>query len=176
MALISRAFGATAAGIGHFQNTWHFTPGRWQPSTGKGGGGESPPRFFSTALWGTIIYPDELVRLPQQIRSRVLTTSPYSAQLSFPQVGPWSRWNANKHLIHVISAALQPIYDALDPRAAALDAITILQEAVTLHGAIAANGLALADNTNSYQSNWMTALQNLLDQRSADFEYLDVLR
>jgi hypothetical protein len=41
MAILSQGLGATAAGVGHSQNTWQFTPDRWQPSSGQGGGGDA---------------------------------------------------------------------------------------------------------------------------------------
>ena len=63
MALLSLAFGATGSAIGHSQNLWQFTPSRWATSTGQGGGGKAPPRFFSSSLWGTIVYPDEVAQL-----------------------------------------------------------------------------------------------------------------
>lgn len=46
LALLPLGFGSTGAGIGQAQNTWQFTPERWQPTAGQGGGGDAPPRFF----------------------------------------------------------------------------------------------------------------------------------
>ena len=64
MGLLSFGFGATGVAIGHSQNLWKFTRDRWMPAASQGGGGDAPARFFSKALWGTIIYPDETSPVP----------------------------------------------------------------------------------------------------------------
>lgn len=64
MALLAMACGGTAAAVGHSQNLWQFTRTRWEPTGPGGGGGDAPPRYFSNALWGTIIYEDEWALLP----------------------------------------------------------------------------------------------------------------
>lgn len=40
----------------HSQNLWKFSRERWEQNAGQGGGGaDAPARFFSGALWGTIV-------------------------------------------------------------------------------------------------------------------------
>jgi len=63
LAPLALACGGTGTGIGHSQNLWQFTRARWTPAEGGGGGGDAPPRYFSKALWGTIIYEDEFALL-----------------------------------------------------------------------------------------------------------------
>lgn len=175
MALLSMGFGATGTGVGHFQNLWQFTRRRWQPSGGDGGGGEAPARFFSTALWGTILHPDEVDQLPREIRDEVLTHSSFSSPVASSPPGPWSRWDANKHLVHVICTTVAEIAANTNPRENAQAAMEILERAVALHGAIAATGVTLGDDTNAYQHNWLNAISRLLADRSDDFDYLRLL-
>lgn len=173
MALLSMGFGATGAGIGHWQNLWQFTRGRWETTEEQGGGGDAPPRYFSNRLWGTIIYPDEFFQLASGLRAQVFTASPFSPS-GISQAVPWSRWDANKHLVHCICSTVAEIAQATDPRQNAATAINVLQDALQLHQTIAEN-LDLADNANSYQANWISAVNTLLNDYSDDFDYLEML-
>jgi hypothetical protein len=176
MALLSLGFGATGVAIGHSQNLWRFTRSRWALATGQGGGGAAPARFFSSSLWGTITYPDEVAQLSAALQGHVLTHSPFSAALSsIPPYVPWARWDASKHLVNIICSVVQNMVLNADPRASATAAIDILQQAVTLHATIGATGVNLCDNTNAYQGNWLSAMNDLLATSSADFEYLALL-
>ena len=175
LSLLSFGFGATGAGIGHSQNTWRFAPERWQPSTGGGGGG-APPRFFSTNLWGTIIYPDETVRLPGALASAVITHSPFSTPVGQTPPLDWGRWEANKHLVFLQGQTADRIGRLMDPRAAAQEAIQVLNTAITLHGQIAAAGIQLSDSTNSYQANWLAALNDTMANAANDYDYLELMR
>jgi hypothetical protein len=176
MALLSFGFGATATGIGHFQNLWHFSPRRWQASTGTGGGGDAPPRLFSRALWGTIIYPDEVSQLPLQLQEQVLTRSPFCLPVFSTPRGSWQRWDANKHLVHVVCSVVAEMSVESDPETNAEFAIEVLEGAVALHAQIAAGGVQLADETSGYQRNWLTAMRSLQSERRADFRYLHLMR
>lgn len=177
MALLSFGFGATAAAVGHWQNLWRFCLKRWQPASGRGGGGEAPSRFFSSSLWGTIIYPDEITDLPTDLQAQILTPSPFSSQVTPGQPFlPLSRWDANKHLVYSICSTVAEIAETNDPRRNATDAVNLLQDAVNVHGIIAGRGHTLRDNTNAYQENWRIALSELLENRSSDFDYLELLR
>jgi len=173
LGLLSFGFGATAVGIGHSQNLWKFTRDRWQPPGPQGGGGDAPPRFFSGALWGTIIYPDETTLLPEPIRAQVLTPSPFSTPVNSNL--PWERWDSGKHLLYVLASTFAALANLQDPRACARTAMGRLQQAVQLHQAIQQNGVFLGDNTNVYQANWNLALEDLLRDRADDFDYLDLL-
>ncbi len=176
MALLSLGFGATGSAIGHSQNLWKFTTSRWTHTTGDGGGGDAPARFFSVALWGTITYPDEATQLPSNLWNQVLVHSPFSQLVSSNQPFiKWPRWDANKHLVYSICTVVSDIAANNDPRTNANSAITFLQDAVALHRNIAASGLALRDDTNVYQQNWQDAMNNLLNNNSADFDYLALL-
>lgn len=173
MGLLSYAFGATAAAVGHSQNLWKFTRERWEPPSGQGGGGDAPARFFSSALWGTIIYPDETSQLSPPLWSQVLTPTPHCGPVSANVA--WDRWDANKHLVRCLAQALTPIAALTDPRQAAHTAMARLDGAVSLHAQIAAGGLTLKDNTNRYQQNWRLALNDLLTRRQDDYDYLELL-
>lgn len=167
MGLLSFGFGATGAGVGHNQNLWHFIRGRWGPSEPQGGGGDAPPRYFSAALWGTIVHPDETAQLPPDLRNDILTPSPF--------ITPWARWQANKHLMYTIGSALANIASQTNPRLCAQAAIPVLQTAVARHVAISSLGLALRDDTHTYQANWLAAVNSLLVQREGDFDYIELL-
>jgi len=176
LSLLSFGAGVTGVGVGHFQNLWKFSPRRWQVSASQqGGGGDAPPRFFSTNLWGTIIYPDELVQLPLNLKNRIITPSPFSGSVTPAASVQWSRWEANKHLVYSICSTTGAIAANNDPRANANSAIQILENAVSLHGDINNQGLRLSDNTNSYQANWQQALNDLLSNNSSDYDYLDLI-
>ena len=176
MALLSFGAGVTGVCIGHFQNLWKFSPRRWQvPASQQGGGGDAPPRFFSTNLWGTIIYPDELVQLPLSLRNRIITPSPFSSSVTPSATVPWSRWEANKHLVYSICSTIDSITSSNDPRANANSAIQVLDNAISLHDDIKNHGFHLADNTDAYQANWREALINLLSNNSSDYDYLDLI-
>jgi hypothetical protein len=173
LGLLSFGFGATGIGIGHSQNTWRYTRDRWQPPGAQGGGGDAPPRFFSSSLWGTIIYPDETSLLPAPIRTQVITPSSFSAAVVANLA--WDRWLSGKHLVNILATTFTAMAGTQDPRANAQVAISRLQQAVALHQTIQQNGVFLADNTNVYQENWRLAMQEVLQDRSADFDYLDLL-
>ncbi len=85
LGLCSHGFGATGVAVGHSQNIWRFCRERFEAPTGSGGGGDAPPRFFSRALWGTIVFPNETALLSDELREQVLTHSPFSQPLARPQ-------------------------------------------------------------------------------------------
>jgi len=173
MSLLSLGFGATGVAIGHSQNLWRFMRERWGGTSDQGGGGEAPPRFFSIALWGTIIYPDEIVRLPTDLRAAVLTTTEFAGSVSSGLT--WSRWDANKHFVAAICGTVDSISRNIDPRTCARLADEVLRRALNLHGQIAATGLTLRDGTNTYQYNWLQAIQRLLEESEAGYNYLSIL-
>lgn len=175
MALLSFGFGATAAGIGHWQNLWQFTRGRWETAEEQGGGGNAPPRLFSNQLWGTIIYPDEVFQIPPELRELIFTPSPFSPP-NISQPSPsWSRWDANKHLVYCLCSAISPMAQVTSARANAATALATLQTAMHLHQSIANLHVALADNTNAYHNNWISVINALLHEYSDDFDYLELL-
>jgi hypothetical protein len=173
LGLLSFGFGATGVGLGHSQNLWKFTRDRWQPTITQGGGGDAPPRFFSSSLWGTIIYPDETVRLPAGIRQQVLTPSPFSGPVATGLA--WPRWDAGKHLVFLLASVVSQMSQVSGARASAQAAVQRLQAAVQLHQTIQHSGLFLSDGTSAYQENWRLALQDLLQNNTADFDYLELL-
>jgi len=173
LGLLSFGFGATGVGLGHSQNLWKFTRDRWQPPLAQGGGGDAPPRFFSSSLWGTIIYPDETAQLPANIRQQVLTPSPFSAPVTTGLA--WPRWDAGKHLVFLLASVVFQISQVNGARASAQAAAQRLQIAVQLHQTIQQSGLFLSDGTNAYQESWRLAIQDLLQNNTADFDYLELL-
>lgn len=173
LGLLSYAFGATGAAVGHSQNLWRFTRERWQPTGVQGGGGDAPPRFFSTTLWGTIIYPDETVRLPAALRAQVLTHSSFSGPVNSNL--NWERWDSGKHLVYMLATTYAQTAAVTNARLNAQGAMARLQQAVALHQTIRQNGVFLGDNTSAYQENWRLALQDLLTSNAQDFDYLDLL-
>lgn len=173
MGLLSFGFGATGVAIGHSQNLWKFTRDRWMPAAPQGGGGDAPARFFSSALWGTIIYPDETSQLSATLRNQVLTHSPFSGPVASNL--PWPRWESGKHLVYLLAKQFSTMAAETVPRKNVSAAITVLDNALSLHGAIQASNVFLGDNTNAYQANWKAALEDLLKDNGADFDFLDLL-
>jgi hypothetical protein len=173
MGLLSFGFGATGIAIGHSQNLWKFTRDRWMPPSAQGGGGDAPARFFSGALWGTIIYPDETSQLPSAIRTQVLTPSPFSGPVTANL--PWSRWDAGKHLVYILAQQFSVMAGESDPRNNAAAAIAVLDQALSLHDVIERSLVFLGDQTNVYQANWKSALEDLLRDNQGDFDFLALL-
>ena len=174
MGLLSFGFGATGAAIGHSQNLWKFTPDRWMPAASQGGGGDAPARFFSNALWGTIIYPDETSQLPAAIRTQVLTPSPFSGPVASNL--PWPRWDSGKHLVYLLAQQFLTMAAEKDPRKNAEAAIVLLDRALSLHAAVQQSNVFLGDNTNAYQANWKAALEDLLRDNQGDFDFFDLMK
>jgi hypothetical protein len=173
MCLLSFCFGATGATIGHAQNLWQFTRTRWQPSTGGGGGGDAPARFFSSKLWGTIVYPDEIARMEATIAAQVLTKSDFTRQLTTRSPFPaFSRHDSYKHLLAVMceSATRLTSFGGCLQTCKAVEAL--LRDAVALHGQIEAEGVVLSDETSAYQENWRQAIVRLQRERKQDFNVL----
>jgi len=175
LGLLSFGFGANGVGVAHFQNLWKFSPHRWQTSLGQGGGGDAPPRFFSTSLWGTIIYPDELIRLTQHLEQQIVTPSPFSGPVGTRPPRDWDRWEANKHLVYSICRTLAHIAAAASPIQCANDARDVLEDASLLLDEIRAQGLILRDNAGSYQRNWLGVLDHILANNARDYEYLRLI-
>jgi hypothetical protein len=177
MALLSMGFGATGTAIGHSQNLWQFTRARWQePTSGRGGAGDAPPRFFSTSLWGTVIYPDELIQIPQNLRTQIYTPSQFSPQDIVSTPLRWDRWSANKHLLNQIGTKVTQIAANTDAKPCANIAISHLNNAVLLHEQLERAGIKLRDQTNTYQANWSCAVSRLITEHAVDFDYLELLR
>ncbi|MBV8674985.1 MAG: hypothetical protein JOZ33_16265 [Acidobacteriaceae bacterium] len=173
MGLLSFGFGATGIAIGHSQNLWKFTRDRWAPPSGQGGGGDAPARYFSRALWGTIVYPDETSQIPAALRNQIVSQSPFCAPVSANL--QWNRWDAGKHLVYILAQQYSSMAMEADPRKNANAAIDLLGNALTLHMAIQQNNVFLADDTNAYQGNWKLALEDLLKDGKADFDFLELM-
>jgi len=176
LALISFGAGARAAGIGFWQNLWGFQRSRWRSDDeeGQGGGGDAPPRFFSVPLWGRIIHPDETAQLTAALVSRIMAQSPFSVPTTRAGV-PWSKWDANKHLVHVICESITPLANLRDARRAMNAAGAILEDAVRLHGTVLRDGVRLKDNTSAYQRAWSAAGARMLQDNSDDYDYLEMI-
>lgn len=175
MGLLSYAFGAAATGIGHSQNLWKFTRQRWEAPTGQSGGGDAPARFFSKALWGTVVYPDETQQMSAALRAQVATPTFFcSAVLATPPT-PWSRWEAGKHLVCALAETYADLAALSTARLSAAAAGQRLSDAVALYGQIRASGLQPRDSSDAYQENWRLALSDVLSGRSADYDFLEML-
>lgn len=173
LGIISFGVGATAIGLGYSQNLWKFSRGRWSDSSGQqGGGGDAPPRFFSPALWGTIVFPDEIVQLSAALRGQVYAPTAFSPDQ--PSL-PWTRWEANKHFLKAICEGIGPVLRAPTARLRAQKALDILQNASLLHTQIESSGLVLKDGASIYQQAWVQTLQWVLSDRARDYDYLEFI-
>lgn len=168
--------GAQSAGVGHWHNLWQFQRERWAESSGWTGGPKvpPPPRFFSKALWGTIIYQDETRLLPTALQTSVLQTSPFSAQVGMGL--DWDKWSACKHLLSIISDELTALSGLAGTPAAFARAKDLLANAVANLNSIAATGIALRDDSDAYQANWLSALEAIEKEEQSGLEYLALLR
>ena len=176
MGLLSYGFGATAVGIGHSQNLWKFTRQRWETQAGvQGGGGDAPARFFSKALWGTVVYPDETQAMSMAIRTQVLTATSFCEAVMATPSTAWPRWEAGKHLVCALAETFAELAALPTARASADAAIQRLASAVTLYGQIRQTVLQLKDSSDAYQENWRLAVADVVSNRSADYDYLELI-
>ncbi len=173
-ALLAVAAGAAGVGIGHAQNLWRFED-RLAPREGSGGGGNAPSRLFSRKLWSTIVYPDEVVLLPEHISTELVEESPFAAPLGVrPPVPPLSRWDAGKHLVWVIGDELQRQFEVRGARARAASIAATLGEALRLAQEIANAGVPIKDNTLAHQLPWKRVLDRLLEEGEPEFDVLEL--
>lgn len=172
LANISYGAGARGVGIGIWQNLWGFTRSKFQQIDGQGGGGDAPPRYFSTPLWGTIVHPDETLQLTPALQSKVMKHSPYSQNLSAGLA--WRKREANKHLVHVIASSTNSLAEMQDARKAMTSTVTALANTNALHGQIKSAGVLLRDKTDTYQSPWAAAGTRLLAQNTDDYDWLEL--
>ena len=175
MSLVSYGFGAAAVGVGHSQNLWKFTRQRWETAGSQGGGGDAPPRFFSKALWGTVVYPDETQVMSGALRAQVLTATPFCGAVMAKPPTAWRRWDAGKHLVCVLAETAAELAGITTARASADAAKQRLADAIELYGEIRASGMQLKDNSDAYQKNWRLALSDVLNDRAADYDYLELM-
>ena len=173
MSLLSFAVGATGSAVTFRQNLWGFERTKWFDADAQGGGGNAPARFFSRTLWGTIVQPDELILLPNSLRAAVLTHSTYSSAVASAPALPWSKWAANKHMVHVMARSAAELATHPSARTANQAAATILSDACGLHAQIAAAGVRLKDETNTYQTPWRGALRRALADNADDYQWLE---
>jgi hypothetical protein len=166
--------GARAAAIGFWQNLWGFTRSRFQSSNGQGGGGDAPPRFFSTPLWGTIVYPDEVLQIPAHLQSAILHHSPYSTPVSPVTAAAWQKWDSYRHMVHKIVEYTNPLSRSTDAQQAMRTVVTDLGSANALHQQVQSAGLVLRDGSNAYQPAWAAAGTRMLADMASDYTWLQL--
>lgn len=172
--LLSFSFGVDAVAYGHWHNLRHFTLQKWDPDKEQGGGGQPyPPRYFSEALWSTIILPDATIRLTPALWTQIESASQFGPK-SASDVG-WDHWTSYKHLVSVLGRSLQTISQTISARQCAELAIERLTHAANLHRQIEDMTIDVGNDANRYQANWVRALTDLLDRNSEDFDYLAML-
>ncbi len=172
LGILSFSSGCTAAASGPSQKQWRFCPERWEDVEATGGNSALPARYFSRALWGTVVFPDETGLLPSSMQARIFSPSPFAT--APPPMG-WSRTDAKKHLTHTICKGLQDIADKGTTAECRKAANELLGDAVQLHEEIAEHRVELRDNAASYQANWQAALGIMLERHEDDFEFLELL-
>ena len=119
------------------------------------------------------MYPDETSQIPAALRNQIVSQSPFCAPVSANL--QWNRWDAGKHLVYILAQQYSSMAMEADPRKNANAAIDLLGNALTLHMAIQQNNVFLADDTNAYQGNWKLALEDLLKDGKADFDFLELM-
>ena len=166
--------GARGVAVGFWQNLWGFTRSRFQPPAAQRGGGDAPPRFFSAPLWGTIVYPDEVLQLHPALQTQVLSHSPYSAQVQPALSTAWRRWDAHQHMVYKVIEYTRPLVESRNSRAAMQTVVHDLSAATLLHSEIASRGLNLRDESGAYQPVWASAGDRLINDCSEDFDWLEL--
>jgi hypothetical protein len=177
MAPLSLAFGASGVGIGHFQNLWQFDRERFEDTDDQGGGGNAPSRFFSKNLWGTIIWPDELARLPKGVYEEVLTTTDFSTGLAKGRTTTpsWSRHQSGKHFVNLVCEVGDQL-SSLDIKDRVDKVESLLSNSISLHKRIAQLNISLkTESQETYQSDWIDALKEVASTRRDDYDYIDLL-
>ncbi len=176
LALLSFASGASGVGIGHSQNLWRFCPERFEPPTEGGGGGDAPPRFFSKALWGTIVYPDEMALLSTQLIDSIAIKTDYSHSLTFRRPFlPWARWEAGKHLVATVCSTVSDLCTLSSPLDCLGYATELLKGAQKIYDNIAATGVELRDDSNAYHRAWINVLERVKNDCQDDYDYLSLI-
>lgn len=175
MCLISYGCGATGVGIGHNQNLWKFTRQRWEPPVVQSGGSDAPARFFSKALWGTIVYPDETHVIDAALRAQLLTPTAFCDGVMATPPTAWSRWEAGKHLVCALAETSAELAALTTARASVDAARQRLTGAMALYDQIRQIGLQLKDSSDSYQENWRLTLSDVVANRAADYDYLELI-
>jgi hypothetical protein len=175
LSILSFGSGATGAAVSFWQNMWGFNRERWEENLDQqGGGGNAPPRLFSSPLWGTIVYPDETTQIDREIRREIMLSTPFftAAERDLP----WDKWEANQHLLHCVAREVTEIAATAATAKEAMEmAATRLQGAVNLHRRISRN-VALRDNTSQYQPVWLEAARKMLAEKEQDYEYFEMVR
>ncbi|UYN89192.1 MAG: hypothetical protein KIT08_08835 [Anaerolineales bacterium] len=175
MSLLSYGFGATAAAIGHSHNLWQFSNERWQILSAPRKGPKKPlRRLFSSNLWGTLVYPNEIVRMNAKLRAEALTSTEYSPSLENLDA-VWKKGQADRHLVASICREIETISRLGGVSEAAKYAINKLAHAESLYGRIKNTVGTLRDSSNAYHSNWKEALENLLIEGKDDLDYLEMI-
>lgn len=175
LSLLACAVGASGLGVTHSQNMWGFSAERWRDNQGGGGGGNAPPRYFSRELWGTLVYPDEISKLPGGVPSKIIRSTPFSAQVSIqPPYVSWSRWDAGKHLVYEICTEIDNLVK-LPVRERVSRVLEHLDSATKLYDQISGLGIRLQDRSDSYQLNWKRALEDVANQYSDDLDLIEIL-
>lgn len=175
LANIAFGSGARGAAVGFWQNLWGFTRSRFQPADPQGGGGDAPPRFFSEPLWGTIVFPDEVLQLSAPLQNKVISHSPYSGPVSAAAGVQWQKWDSHRHMLHKIMEYSQALAAMADARAAMQKVVSDLAAANALHSQIANQGLIVRDSSNAYQPAWASAGTRLLNDNATEFTWLQML-
>jgi hypothetical protein len=175
MCLLSFAVGATGSAVTFRQNLWGFERTKWLSGDPQGGGGNAPARFFSQSLWGTIVQPDELILLNGPLRATVITHSPHSTAIGTAPTLPWNKWDANKHMVHIMARGASALAAHSSARISAHAAVDALSRAVDLLTQISASGIRLKDETDTYQGPWRSALLRALSDNAEDYQWLETL-
>ncbi len=169
---LSIAAGASAAAAGFDQKQWQFCPARWAETASQGGGGNAPPRFFSSALWGTIVHPDETVQLSSMTRAQVLTPSPFA---SMPLQSNWSKTQSKQHLVYVVADLVDLVASETSFAAKGTRVRDALRGAIEQHRMIATAGLTLKDNAAVYQPSWLAAFEDFQSLHEDDLYLAELL-
>ena len=106
----------------------------------------------------------------------MLSPTPFSTNIQATQPYlRWDRWSANKHLVHVICKTVEEFAALTDPELVLDSVDQHLSGAIALHNSIASSGVALGDETATYQAPWRAALNSLKANHADDFELLRLL-
>lgn len=174
MCMLAFASGATGAAVTFQQNLRGFERSKWE-APADAGGGPGAARFFSNPLWGTIVQPDEVVLLSDDLRAEILEHSPYSDPVKLSPASTWDIWSAKKHIVHCLGTASDRIANMNSASRSAADAVSMLERSLDLHSKVRQEGIILKDRTDAYQMAWRDIIKQSLIEREEDYLWLEML-
>ena len=171
-ALLSLSAGANAAAVGHFKNFWNFSRSIFEVVDSEMRKPKAQ-RYFSAALWSTILAPDEIARLEDKTWNGIRSDSPFGPNYKTDAI---DERTAHNHLIHTLANEAPRIANDNSIRKNLVKAQNFLLDASYRYEIVLNELGSVADTANVHQKNWADGINNFLKTNSDRVEYVDLLR